>query len=214
LTYLERVLARCESLNAYEVVFHRRERRGLFNQLSEWERMKVYFRAKPLAVKMVWLDEGSEYAEAVYREDANDGKVLVLPRRGLFGLPPRVGAYPPVEAVRWGKSLRPITHFGLASMMRRTLEKIREARSRGGAVVLYRGRARLSRTGRVVHHFEIKYPKGFTRAARQDLYIDAETSLPAGTELWLPDGNLLAAYFYEPPVVRNLPDEVFQISAD
>jgi outer membrane lipoprotein-sorting protein len=31
---------------------------------------------------------------------------------------------------------------------------------------------------------------------RQDFYIDAETLLPAGTDLWLPNGELDARYRY------------------
>jgi len=162
---------------------------------------------------MVWLDADSEYREAVYVAGANDDKVLVLPRRGLFGLPAAPAAYPPEAAVQWGKSLRPITDSGLAAMMQRTLAKIEQAASAGGARVEYAGRVRLDKTDRLCHHFLIEYPRGFTRAARQDLYIDVETHLPGGTYLWLPDQRLLAAYLYEPPLRKAPAADTFRLTA-
>lgn len=205
-------LARCEVLPGYRIVFHRQERRGLLARLADWEDISVCYRRQPSSIKMAWLNPESEYAEALYIEGVNSGKVTVLARKGLFGLPASPISVEPDLAVRMGKSLRPISDFGLAAMLRSTLARIEEARSAGGATVSYEGQVRLERLDSQAHHIRICYPQGFGEASRQDLYIDVETGYPNGTYLWLPDGDLLAAYLYGKPVVGEQSDDVFLLT--
>ncbi len=211
ITMMRDALSRCDALSGYTVVFHRQERRGLLSRLSDWERMQVAYRKSPSSIKAVWLNEDSEYAQAVYVEGSNDNKLTVLPRKGLFGLPASPASVDPGAAVQWGKSLRPITDFGLAPMLRRTLGHVQEAQAHGGAEVTYDGVVAMEKMGVQAHHIRVRYPQGFTRADRQDVYIDVETGYPVATYLWLPDGNELAAYLYEKPTLKVPADEVFAI---
>jgi hypothetical protein len=206
---MREVLARCEALPGYEIVFHRQERRGLLAKLADWEDIRVQYRKQPSSIKMVWLNPESEYAEAVYIEGANDGKVTVLARKGLFGLPASPVSVAPELAVQMGKSLRPISDFGLAAMLRRTLIRIEEAKQSGGAIVTYEGQVPVEKLGTRAHHVLVLYPQGFGQAARQDLYINIETGYPDGTYLWLPNGDLMAAYLYEMPAIAVPSDDVF-----
>jgi hypothetical protein len=206
---MQESLARCETLSGYEIVFHRQERRGLLGNLAEWEDIQVRYRKQPNSIKMVWLNADSEYAESVYVDGVNEGKVTVLPRKGLFGLPASPISVPPEMAVTMGKSLRPISDFGLAAILRRTLARIEEARQCGGATVTYEGVASVERLGTRAHHVVVCYPPGFPPTARQDLYINVETGYPDGTYLWLSSGDLRAAYLYEKPVVAIQADEMF-----
>jgi len=209
---MHETLACCDALPGYRIVFHRQERRGLLGQLSDWEHIDVLYRKQPNSIKMTWMDADSEYAEAVYVEGVNDSKVTVLARKGLFGLPPSPVSAPPEMAVQMGKSLRPICDFGLAAMVRRTLSQIEQAKAVGGAAVTYEGPATVEKLGTRAHHILIRYPQGFGRADRQDLYINIETGYPDGTYLWLPNGDLMAAYLYERPAPATPGDEVFVIS--
>jgi hypothetical protein len=206
LILMRQTLARCELLAGYTIVFHRRERRGMLGQLAEWEDIDVQFRKDPRSIRMTWRNPDSEYSQALYVEGSNEGNVTVLPRKGLFGLPPGPVSVPPEMAVTMGKSLRPISDFGLAAMVRQTLSHIDQARSSGGATVRYEGIVVTERLGSRAHHVAISYPKGFTRAARQDLYINVQTGYPEGSYLWLPNGDLLGAYLYEIPVLA-VPDQ-------
>jgi hypothetical protein len=209
---MREAMARCEVLPGYEIVFHRQERRGLLARLAEWEDIKVCYRRQPSSIKMAWLNPDSEYAEALYIEGANDGKVTVLARKGLFGLPASPISVAPELAVQMGKSLRPISDFGLAAMLRGTLSRIEEARQSGGATVTYEGVVPLEKLGSRAHHIRIRYPEGFGQAPRQDLYINVETGYPDGTYLWLPNDDLMAAYLYEKPVIAVQNDDAFLLA--
>ncbi len=194
-------LARCEALGGYEIVFHRQERRGLLAKLGDWEDIRVCFRKQPRSVKMAWVNPESEYVEAAYVEGVNDGKVTVLARKGLFGLPASPISVPPEMAVQMGKSLRPISDFGLAAMVRRTLVQVEEAGKLGGASVTYEGEVTLEGSRSRAHHVAIRYPEGLSATARQDLYINVETGYPVGVRLWQANGDLRAVYLYETPAV-------------
>ena len=89
--YLNRIKARCDQLERYTLVFVRRERLGmLVKSLGPAERIRAQFRARPFAVHFRWLSEDSKYAEALYVENENDGRLLIRERRGLLGRPPGV----------------------------------------------------------------------------------------------------------------------------
>jgi len=215
LAYLRQVEERAARLQQYRLTFWRQERLGLAPRLGELERITVDYRKSPFSVKFVWLDDDSEYTQVVYVHGKNDNKVVLLPRRGLFGLKPAPGRFRPEDAVAFGKSRNVITDFGLHRMIQRTLKRIADAVSHGGAKLRYVGLELLE--GRPAHRFELQYPKAdIYPNKRQDLYVDAQTELPLGTYLWLPNGDLDALYLYLDLREYETPpgDEMFTIVQD
>ncbi|MEE8168968.1 MAG: DUF1571 domain-containing protein [Phycisphaerae bacterium] len=182
-------------LTHYRLTFYRQERLGLIPQLRPRERIAATFRVEPFSVKFVWLDEDSEYCEALFVRGAHDDRVLLLPRRGLFGMAPSVGRYPPELGVTFHKARNSITEFGLQRMIFRTIKRIENAEANGGVTVRYVGRRDVEDVP--VYHIEILYPPDDPWPNnRQDLFLDVETGLPVGTSLWLPDDQLDATYLY------------------
>jgi len=178
-------------------------------------------REEPFSVRFTWLDEDSEYAQAVYVEGRNDGKVLLLPRKGAMGLPPQVQAYPPSFAVLFQKARNPITDFGPRRMLERIIDRIEKAQAKGVVKITLKEPAEIGPAKEPCFHLELRYPPGDPFACKlQDLYINARTHVPVGTYLWLPgkversSDTLDAMYVYggiNPEV--QLTDATFQITA-
>lgn len=216
LFFLRQVKTNCDAIPRYRMMFYRQERLGLFGSLTRMEKIAVQFRAEPFSVKFTWPDADSDYRESIYVVGANDGKLIVRERRGWLGLPPTTRRIDPMEAVKWGGSKRPITDFGLSRMMERTLATIDEPPLGEPARIRYAGIDELEPTGTMAHHFVIL--RATTKASpcpRQDLWIDVETVLPAGSSLVLPDGKIDALYLYaDVQADDSLSDEDFQLSVD
>ena len=119
------------------------------------------------------------------------------------------------QGIQTTQDFSPITEFGLARTLERTLEAINRVGPDPPASVRYLHLKSLEQLDQPVHHVQIDYPPGSaTKHQRQDLFIGAETRLPAGTFLWLPDGHLDAAYLYtELDLSIDLADEDFSITA-
>ena len=197
--YLESCLDRCKKIDAFTTTFYRRERLGIVPALRPVERILAKWRRSPLSIKFDLPDDTSEYAESVYVEGQNDNKLKVLPRHGLLGLPPTVGSFPVSWSILFHKAKNPITDFGPQRMLERTLYKIGLARKEKipGQIIEYKGVVELQITGQVAHHIQITNPnhRDFPHA-KQNLYIDAELQIPAGSYLWTKDGLLDAMYLY------------------
>lgn len=194
LGYLKKLEERCSALPHYRLVFYRQEKLG---QLQPMEKMNAKFRREPFSVKFEWDDPNANYSESVYVQGENDNKLLVKERKGVLFLPPTVRIVDPAFSVKIGKSKNPITSFGMANMMRRMLEPITDPEIADQIVFNYRGVVELDPTGQPAHYLEILRPvtKKWIHA-KQDVYIDAETLLPAGVDLWNPDTSLDARYRY------------------
>lgn len=202
MAYLNFVRERSLALQKYRLRFTRRERLGLIPSLRKAERIDARFRSEPFSVYFLWRDDDSEYAEAAFVRGRDDDKVLLLPRRGLLGLPPTVGRFNVQDAVSFQKARNPITDFGLARMMERTIDRVAAAESLGGATVRYVGREPIKSeradNAPLAHRFELTFPQRDPYPnKRMDLYIDPERHVPMGVWLWLPDGKLDAMYTYE-----------------
>lgn len=210
---LEQSLARCDALGGYEVMFYARERTGRFGGLSEWHQIKAYFRKSPAAIKWVWLNSDSEYTQAIYTQGINHDKVMLLPRHGFFGMSPHPIAIAPQTAVTLGKTLWPITDFGMANLIRLTLGKIQQADRLGGAKIIYAGMDAPPDMQEAATHIIILYPKGLAEANRQDIYINEQTGYPVASYLWKPGGDLLAAYLYGEPQSPAPPAGVFRLTS-
>ncbi len=197
-------LAAARKIKSLTTIFERQERLGLIKQLRPIERIYTEYRDRPFSVRFTWVDENSEYKQCVFVEGANDGKVLLLPRRGLFGLPPSVGKYDPSLAVMFGKARNPITDFGPRRMIERTLDRIEKARPHGEVKIrLAKAVNDIGVSKEPCYHFEIRYPEGDEFTCKlHDFYISTRTKLPIATWLWLPDeeersdASLDAMYVY------------------
>ncbi len=211
--YLKKLEERCSALPYYQLVLYRQEKLG---QLQPLEKMIARFRRDPFSVKFIWDDPQADYFESVYVEGKNDNKLLVRERKGILFMPPTVRTIDPTLSVKIGKSKNPITSFGLANMVRRTLGPITDPEIADQIVFHYRGVVELDPTGYPAHYLEIIRP--ITRKwihARQDFYIDAENLLPAGVDLWNKDESLDARYRYANIDTNvSFSDADFQLSRD
>ncbi len=213
--FLEECLSRCRNIDTLTCTFYRQERLGIVPALRPVERLLVKWRREPLSIKFDLPDETSEYAQSYYRADEDPDKLVVLPRKGLLGLPPQPGKFPIKWSLLFHKAKNLITDFGPERMLERTLAKIAYTRKNEiqGQVILYKGIIKLDLTDQVVHHIEINnpdhpdYPHG-----EQDLYIDKELLIPAGVHLWNQQGELDAMYLYDDMKLNiELTDEDFKI---
>jgi hypothetical protein len=137
------------------------------------------------------------YFESTYVEGLNDNKLVIRERRGILLIPPQVRMVDLDLPMKIGKAKNPITAFGLANMVRRSLEPFDDPRVKKDMTIRCEGVVDLAPTGRPAYHLRIDRPptEGY-RYTRQDLYVDVETGWPAGTDLWLRDGQLDARYRY------------------
>jgi outer membrane lipoprotein-sorting protein len=196
--FLEQVLARTEKLDEYELTFYRQERTGTFvKKLGEMERIRAWFRKQPFSVRFEWPDPGADYDQSLYIQGRNDNKLIVRERKGLLGMPPQTRVLNVMDPVTFGRSKNPITDFGIEQLTRRTVDALRDPALRNAMTIRYQGVVNLDPVQRPAYHLRIERPAGGDiRYARQDFYIDTETLLPAGTDLYLPDGKLDARYRY------------------
>lgn len=194
--YLHAVAENCRNLEQYTLLFTRTERRGFFRQLQGPEHIRCWFRREPFSVRMKWEDENIKYNESVYVAGQEGDKVRFVTRWWSPPLrpPPQVNKVDLQTPVLFGESQRPMTDFGLERMMARTLASYERADK--DVVLTYQGLAELPDDGRTVHHLHLEYSSAEFRVPVQELYIDVQSDLPAGTILKLSDGTIDAAYFY------------------
>jgi len=195
--YLRRLYQRCDALEQYRLKFYRQERLGLIPSLGEMEEIDAAFRKEPFSVKFEWADPKMPYFESVYAAGQNDNKLLVRERRGILLAPPQLRAVDVDLPVKLGMAKNPITAFGLANIAYRTLAPFEDEKLKKVMTVNCEGIVDLEPTGQRAYHLVIERPptKGY-RYTRQDFYVDVSTGWPAGTDLWLKDGQLDARYRY------------------
>lgn len=188
LAFLRQSFAKTCKLKRFSTEFHRQERLGLLGgQLKPLERMQADYRTDPLSIRFTWMDADYEYQQAVYVEGKHDNQVVLLPKLGLFGLPPQPAKYPPNWAVVFSKSKFPITDFGPKRLMEKTIARIDKAMTVGEVRIAVRGTTEVGPLKELCYHFEIRYPaKDEFPTKLHDLYIHARTHLPVATFLWLP----------------------------
>jgi len=213
--YLRDLRDRCERMDSYQLTFYRQERLGLLvRELKPMEEIRARFRRDPFSVKFEWDSPNSEYVESVYVAGDNNEKLMVRQRKGLLGFPPQILKVSVADPVIWGKAKNAITDFGLARVTQRTLLPFEDPKLAGAMTITYEGLVRLDPTHRPAHYLRIERPpmKGFAYT-RQDFYVDAETLLPTGTDLWLPSGELDARYRYaNVDADATFDDVAFQLS--
>lgn len=220
--FLWQTLTKTRQLKTLRMKFQRQERLGLFGELRELEHIVAEYRDVPFSVHFTWTDEGSDYLQCVYIEGENGDRVALLPRKGLFGLPPSVGNYDPQLGVTFSKTRNPITDFGPRRLMERTLDRMKKAEPFGGVAIKLVGIKEIGPAKEPCYQFELVFPPKDEYAAKlQDLYIHTRTGLPVATFVWKGDDRqrnsdtLEAMYLYgeiEPNVA--LSDSPFVIDAN
>lgn len=215
LAFLREVAQRTAKLDEYRLTFYRQERLGLPPQLGPMEEIQAAFRRKPFSVKFEWESKDMPYYESVYVEGENENQLLIRERKGLLPfLPPTVRSIDVMLPVKLGKSKNPITDFGLERMVQRTLLPFEDPEVARQSTTAYEGVVNLEPMNRPAYHIRITRPKlPGLNYTRQDLYFDAQTLLPAGTDLYLPNDVLGSRYRYAN--VRtdvNLTDADFRLS--
>jgi hypothetical protein len=196
IAFVREVLAKADAPQQYSLTFYRQERLG--GKLREEEQIRALFRKQPFSVKFVWENPDAAYYEMVYVAGQNDNKLVVRERKGALPLlPPTTRRVEPMEAVKFGRTLNPITDFGLANLARRTLAPMEDPAIRPELTIHYRGVVNLDPQSRPAYDLRIEHPPmpGLQYTA-QDFYVDTATGLPAGTDLYLPGGELGARYRY------------------
>ncbi len=215
--YLRDVYEHCDALEQYRLLFYRQERLGtLFPTLGPMEEIRATFRKDPFSVKFEWDDPRSSYCESVYVAGRSDNKLIVRERHGIFPFPPQVRIIDPSLPAKIGKARNPITNFGLAQVTRRILRLFDDPELVKVLTTGYRGLVDLEPMHRPAHHLRIEQLpfKGY-RHTQRDFYIDAETLLPAGVDLWLKPGQLDARYRYTAvDAAVTLTDADFRLSKD
>lgn len=212
---LKELQQRTEALSQYQLTFYRQERAGIVPKLGPLEEIRASYRKQPYSVKFAWDDPNSEYKESIYVAGQNNNKLVVLMRKGILGLPPRPLYLNTMDPVQWGKSKNPITDFGLAEIARRTLAPFEDPDIVKVMTIKYQGVISVDVIDRQVHHLLIERPvMKDIRYTRQDFYIDAATLLPAGTDLYLPNGDLDVRYRYTDVNTQvQLTDADFRLSS-
>jgi len=211
--YLRQLARRCETLEQYRLTFHRQERLGLIPALQPMEEIEAIYRRQPHSVKFLWHDPEDPYCQAVYVQGLNDDKLLIRERKGILFMPPQVRVLDVEIPVQLGRSKNPITAFGLEQLVNRTLAPFDDPALKDVMTITYEGVVPLEPTGRPAHHLRITRPPtpGY-RYTQQDFYVDAETGWPAGTDLWLENGQLDARYRYSDVDTNvTLTDEDFEL---
>ncbi|MBI4580505.1 MAG: DUF1571 domain-containing protein [Planctomycetes bacterium] len=213
--FLREVDERVSRLRQYRLTFYRQERTGLPPRLGPMEEIRAAFRQEPFSVKFNWDSPDMPYYESVYVQGRDDNLLAVRERKGILPfVPPQVRNMDVMLPVKIGKSKNPITDFGLRRMMERTLLPFNIPEIARVMTIRYEGVVGLEPIYRPVFYLRVDRPAGKgMNYARQDLYIDAETLLPAGTDLYLPGDILDVRYRYahvDPNV--QLTDADFRLS--
>jgi hypothetical protein len=197
--FLREVWSLAKALDAYEVNFYKQERLGLFvKKLQPAEHMRVKFRAQPFSVKMTMLNEDHEFAETLYVDGENDGKLRCRRRTGLLGGRPSIQDYPPDFAVKFGRSINPITDFGVARLMQRVLKTLDDERAADAEPeVVYLGIAELEHDALPVHHISLQYPQNADIPnLKVDLLFHVDSLLPAASYVRPGGERLQGRYIY------------------
>lgn len=173
-----------DRISAY-ICLYEKEERAISN--GEGQTIRLSFR-KPFDVRLDWLnDKGRVDQSAVYRQGANDGKVLAR-QTGLGSLMGTM-RLDPNEALALEDSRHPITEVGLGKI----IERAKRDATTAGITARYLGEETLD--GRAAYRFEFTSGNGkpvgeLARATRSLIWIDRELKLPVKLEFY-DAGNVL-----------------------
>lgn len=185
---LARAFSAARRVQSSRMEFHRQERLGLFKSLRPAEHMIALSRESPFSVLFTWLDDDSEFSQCLFIEGENDGAVRLHRRKGLFGGPGGIVAFPPDLAIVFQKAKLPITDFGPRRVMGALERRIEAAEAHGGVDSRCVGSSVVGPAAERCEHMMLTFPDADAHAAKHvELHLHAQTHLPVMIELWLPN---------------------------
>ena len=198
---LQGVLARHRmTVEGYRCTFVKRER--IAGKLRDREVIACEFQEAPFAVRMRWL-EGAGRAEAtLFAAGENDDQVLIVPagpaaKGALRFLGKSYVARAPDSPEAREAARAPITQFGMANALRRTLAIWQTSKDRNELRVDYLGVTAVpALDGRRCHVFHRTAPAPEAEGVTESkIYLDAETKLQVGTVVRA-GFDLVGEYFF------------------
>jgi len=177
-----------EQVQSARLTFFRQERLGLLQRLQPLEEIAARYRAQPHSVYFEWITEDTPLAACAYVADQNDGKVLLLNRKGLFGGPGSVTALNPELAVVFKQAKLPITDFGPREVLGKLKRRIEAARPQSEMFIQLVGAGRVGPRDSDCYQLKLHFPQSDPFEAKLvDLFLHRPSLLVAGVRVWLTD---------------------------
>lgn len=196
-----------ERVSDYVCVYEKEER-AISN--GEEQTIRLSFR-KPFDVRMDWLDDNGKVDQtAVYRQDANDGKVIACKSGGLGSLMGTM-RLDPNDSLALADSRHPVTEVGLGKIIERAERDSSDARIN----TRFAGEETLD--GRAAYKFEFTATAGanvggLANARKGFVWIDRELKLPVKLEFYDASGALIERHrFKDVRVNTKLGDKTFTL---
>ncbi len=195
-----------DRVGAY-VCLYEKEELAISN--GEQQTIRLSFR-KPFEVRLEWLNDRCKVDQtAVYRQGANNGKVLAR-QSGLGSL---LGTLrlDPNESLALEDSRHPITEVGLGKL----IERVQRDAATPGITSRFVSEETLD--GRAAYKFEFKADidkqvGGLLGATRSLIWIDREMKLPAKLELYSATNTLLERHRFKNVLLNpKLTDRTFAL---
>jgi hypothetical protein len=186
---------------------YEKEERAVSN--GELQTIRLSFR-KPFDVRMEWLDDKDTVDQtAVYRQDANDGKVLAR-RKGLVGSLMGTMRLDPNDSLALEDSRHPVTEVGLGKI----IERAQAAATNLLVTSRFDGEETLD--NRPAYRFEFTSGgaavMGLNGARKALVWVDMDLKLPVKLELYDASNTLLERHrFKDVRVNTKLSDKTFTL---
>ncbi len=164
-----------ERIQDYQARMVKRER--IDGKLGDYEIMFVKIRHRPFSVYMYFLSpDGKKGQEVIYREDANDGKMMA---HGV-GIQKMFGTVPldPTGQIAMKDNRYPITEIGLVTLVRRLIQVGEQDIKYGECEVKFYPGAKID--DRVCTCLQVVHPKPRSnfRFHVARIYVDDELNVP------------------------------------
>lgn len=185
-----------EGRSDYTATFYKQER--IQGQLSPRNQIQLKIRRTPFSVYMHWQSPNAG-REVIYRQGANDNRLLVHEGSGLASLLVPVLKLDPSGELAMSNSRHPVTEIGLMNLIDRLLE-VRRSDLNNPNVQVSMGEAAVDE--RPCFQFQFLYPENDAKAHYHKVIvcIDRDLRLPVACRTYdwpSPEGPL------EPPLLED-----------
>ncbi len=178
--------AAAQQVQTARLTFFRQERLGLLQRLQPMEEIAARYRAEPHSVYFEWITDDTPLSACAYVANENDGKVLLLNRKGLFGGPGSVTALNPELAVVFKQAKLPITDFGPREVLGKLLDRIEAVKPPSEMFIQLVGAGRVGLRDSDCYQIKLHFPSSDPFEAKlMDLFLHRDSLLVAGVRVWL-----------------------------